>query len=353
MTMRSLTFAIAGLFTVLAQAALTPPPPEDLPTAVQRQLESREAIQKKADEAQAALRAWYQAALDAVKKDALSKGDLDGVVAADTERDRTERDLTEQEKNSLPKVSRAVRDKYDEARALQAKQFNGAVTASLQAYAAALESLEKRLTQQGKLEDAIATRVERSKVSGLLAGGGARAPAPEAAPRPGPPSPAATPAPKPQPAVAAIQGISRENPAKIECEDMNPSLIEEGGSGQIEKWTSVPAEFKGATIYYPKTVKADQSKAAVIYKTLEPGRVYAVCNFTSQGNPSGGWMNDRWTEADFLAHGWARVAGAEFVNEKGGVYMVLTKVLTKEDAGRLRSNKYNPPYLVTFAPAGS
>ncbi len=119
MTNRFLTLAIAGLLSVLAQAAPSTPAvktalPENLPAAVQRQIDSREAIEKKVEEGRTALRTWYQNALDAVKKDALAKGDLDGVVATDAERDRMDRDLTDAEKQALPKVSRGVRGQYDD-----------------------------------------------------------------------------------------------------------------------------------------------------------------------------------------------------------------------------------------------
>lgn len=357
MTIRLHLLAIAGLLTTLTQAAPPPAtpmpvPPVDLPAAVQQQLAVAESIQAKAEEGGKALRAWYSTALDAVKKDAVARGDLDGVVAADAERDRAERDLTEAEKNALPKLCREVRDKFDEARARHANQVRAATLASLQSYAITLEGLEKRLTQEGKLEDAIAVRLERVKLAKQLAGG-EPVPAP---PAPATPVPARSVAPAPNaPAPATLAAITRENPAKIACEEMDPGEVVEGGDTQklIEAWVSFPAEFKGATIYYPKSVKADQSKAAVVYKTLAPGRVYVVINFKDQGNSGGGWKNDRWVEADFLAHGWSRVAGAEFVNQKGGSYMVLTKVLTMEDGGRLRSNKYNPPYLMTFAPRGT
>jgi hypothetical protein len=356
MTIRSLTLAIAGLFTILAQAAPLPStaktaPPEDLPTAVQRQLESREVIQKKAEEAQAALRAWYQAALDAVKKDALSKGDLDGVVATDAERDRAERDLTEAEKNALPKVPRAVRDKYDEARAVQAKQFNGAVAASLQAYAATLEGLEKRLTQQGKLDDAIATRVERAKVGTLLAGG---APAVVATA----PTEAAPPAPKPEPAPAApvpakaTNVVSRGNPGLVEVEKLVPMKLVAGPPVEPGLWASIPPELDGATIFQQSS-KDPSSAGVAVYKTMEPGRVYLALSYDYQGNPSGGnWSSERWMEQDFIKNGWARVAGLQLVSSanKGRKFIVMTKVLEKGESGRLRCNKYEPPYFITFHP---
>jgi hypothetical protein len=371
MTIRSLTLAIAGLFTVLAQAAPLPTTakaaqPEDLPTAVQRQLESREAIQKKADEAQAALRAWYQAALDAVKKDALSKGDLDGVVAADAERDRTERDLTEAEKNALPKVSRAVRDKYDEARALQTKQLNGAVTASLQAYSAVLEGLEKRLTQQGKLEDAIATRVERAKVGGLLAGGSIPPAAPPEATPPVPkPDEPAPPAPKPEPAPApaapatpaafnTVTGVSKENPGWVEVEKLTPVKLVAGPPVQPELWGSIPPELDGATIFQQSPGQPSSAGVAA-YKTIEPGRVYLALNYEYQGNSGGGWQNERWQEQDFIKNGWARVAGLQLISSanKGRKFIVMTKVLEKGETGRLRCNKYEPPYFITFHPGSA
>jgi hypothetical protein len=99
-----------------------------------------------------------------VKKDATGKGDLDGVIATDKERERMDRDLTADEKSQLPIALRAVRGQYDQARAQQAAQHNARIAASLHSYSATLEGLEKILTRKGDIDGAIAVRKERAKL---------------------------------------------------------------------------------------------------------------------------------------------------------------------------------------------
>ncbi|HEV7403040.1 MAG TPA: hypothetical protein VGO11_08950 [Chthoniobacteraceae bacterium] len=355
MSIRFLTLALAGLLSVFAQAAPLPtaaktsPPPEDLPAAVRRQVESREAMRVKADEAQAALRAWYQGALDAVKKDAVGKGDLDGVVATDAERDRADRDLTEEEKNALPKLSRSVRDKYDEARRLQATQLKAATTASLQAYAAVLEGLEKRLTQQGKLDDAIATRLERAKVAALLAGGGGPAPAPATPPAPGAPEPAPEPMPAPAAVVASVKGVDRSNPATVAVDGLVPVKLAMGDEADGSSWAFVSDDLKGATIHQSKPLTGYAANGAAVYKVLSPGRAYLALNYQYQGNKGGGWVEERWMEEDFIKHGWSRVEDPKLSAHKHD-FIIMTKVLEAGETGKLRCNKYEPPYFITFQP---
>lgn len=201
MSVRPLSLVVAGLLALAAQASAAEPRPlpESLPVAINRQLDDVVALKAKTDEAAAALRAWYNMALDLLRKNALGKGDLDAVLAADSERERIGRDLTEQEKNSLPLASLQVRTQYDQARANQATQEKVATAALLRAYLATLESLEKRLTQQGDIDAALATRKERTAAAQQLSStlplpGDVLAAEP---PKPGPaasPRPVATPA---------------------------------------------------------------------------------------------------------------------------------------------------------------
>jgi hypothetical protein len=183
-----LLLAAALTFGLLLQAA-PPAPPEDLPAAIQRQVAARETLKAQAEEAQAALRKWYEGALDLLKKDSATKGDLDAVIATDTERGRMERDLTPEEKAALPKLLRDVRGQYDQARAQQADRQKAAVGASLREYMATLEGLEKRFTQKLDLDAAIAVRKERAAAGAELSGAPATAPA-TATPAPAPPQPA-------------------------------------------------------------------------------------------------------------------------------------------------------------------
>jgi hypothetical protein len=145
-----------------------------------------------------------------VKKDALGKGNLDGVLATDTERQRLDRDLTAEEKAKLPSGLQQVRAQYDQARATQALQQRTGSTAVLRRYAGTLEELEKQLTKRGDIDGAIATRRERAAVTDALAKLTAR---PDAAAdaKTAPPAPSAPPATPPRPVAATT--LSGSKPA--------------------------------------------------------------------------------------------------------------------------------------------
>ena len=201
-----LLLVFTGLFIQFAGAASPAvAPPEDLPAAIQRQTAAREALSAQGVEAQAVLRKWYESALDAVRKDATGKGDLDTVLATDQEGERKDRDLTPEEKTKLPKVLRTVRDQYDLAFAQRTNQLKLNVLASIRGYIATLEVLEKDLTRKGSIEDALAVRNERESAAAELntlapasAAATASLPAP-AAPEAAVPPPTKTPPPSMNP----------------------------------------------------------------------------------------------------------------------------------------------------------
>jgi hypothetical protein len=68
----------------------------------------------------------------------------------------------------LPPASLQVRNQFDQARAAQAAQEKAGHSALLRGYVATLETLEKRLTQKGEIDGALATRKERSAAAQQL-----------------------------------------------------------------------------------------------------------------------------------------------------------------------------------------
>ena len=86
------------------------------------------------------------------------------------------------------------------------------------------------------------------------------------------------------------------------------------------------------------------------FKVNKPGRVYVACNYENQGKESPDWINERWLEEDFLKNGWSRVEGIELRSWEGRTFIVFTRELKANEAGRLRCNKYEPPYFITFNP---
>jgi hypothetical protein len=256
MTARPLALIVAGFLALAVSAAPPPAAPETLPAAMSRQLEDVVALKKKTDEAIAALRNWYESALDILKKNALAKGDLDAVLAADTERERMDRDLTADEKSKLPPQSLQVRNQYDQARAAQGAQEKSAYLVLLRGYVTTLEGLEKRLTQQGDIDGAIATRKERAAAAQQLSNGtllpgdllAAQPPKPGATPAPplpvaGTPVPPPTgrtppePAPIGMPLGAAIEVASEMKP-RSEVQDVaKEAMVFEGPGGNGRRYS--------------------------------------------------------------------------------------------------------------------
>jgi len=169
-TLLPLAFVIAVVHhTAFAQLpAGSGSAPEDLSAARQRQTAARDALSMQAAESQAALQKWYFSVLDALKKDAVGKGDLDGVLVIEKERERAVRDLTQEEKNQLPKLLRPVRDQYDQGRAQRVADHKAKLAASLRAYLVMLEALEKALTQKSNIGGAVEVRKERAAVAEQL-----------------------------------------------------------------------------------------------------------------------------------------------------------------------------------------
>jgi hypothetical protein len=58
-----------------------------------------------------------------------------------------------------------------------------------------------------------------------------------------------------------------------------------------------------------------------------------------------------WIPESFIENGWARVEGVELKSwEADRTFIVFTKELKAGESGRLRCNKYEPPYFITFTP---
>ncbi len=244
-----LLFLATMLVADLSVAAL---PPETLPLAMQQQVAAQQGLSRQQSEANATLRKWYESALDAIRKDATGKGDLNSVLATDQERDRLDRDLTPEEKSKLSPPMRKVRDQYDQALVQTASQQKAKLAASLRAYITTLELLEKRFTQDSNIERALASRDERTKAEEEL-----KALVPAAVPAGGAPA-ASTPLAANQP---PVKGQGPRVPDLADGESPNESedlivwgtgfsmaTLQENGvafSNRGYVWQKVPASLRG------------------------------------------------------------------------------------------------------------
>jgi len=115
------------------------------------------------------VKAWYVGQIDTMLKDSTSRGDLEGVLAAKNEKERTDRPLTPEERRGLPAAFSALRARYDQAIAQLAANQKTAEVASLRQYLGALEILQKNLTQKGDLDGGLMVKNARTVVAEQLA----------------------------------------------------------------------------------------------------------------------------------------------------------------------------------------
>jgi hypothetical protein len=145
---------------------------------------------------------------------------------------------------------------------------------------------------------------------------------------------------------ASVKEVIRENPATIAVTSLTAETLAESPAREAGKWQHVPEALRGAKIFStgPKQLGVAE------YKVSGPGRVYVACNYDYQGNPSGKWTEDRWMPEDFKKNGWALVEGIELRSWEGRTFQIFTRELKAGESGRLRCNKYEPPYFISFNP---
>ena len=123
-------------------------------------------IETKQEQHLTTLKTQYIASLDTLLKSTMANGDLDGVLAAKAEKDRllTDTPMSDDDRAAMPPELKTARAGYDQAaeriRGEYRKQFESLHTKYLQT----LQEQEKKLTMQGRLDDAIAVRAEKDRV---------------------------------------------------------------------------------------------------------------------------------------------------------------------------------------------
>jgi hypothetical protein len=94
---------------------------------------------------------------------------------------------------------------------------------------------------------------------------------------------------------------------------------------------------------------ASTNGAADIEITAD-GYLLLACNWDYQGNQSGDWEKERWTEGKFKSKGWDRLSknelGGELVKNDNRAQTIFFKRVKKGEHLRLRCNKYDPPYPI-------
>ena len=80
------------------------------------------------------------------------------------------------------------------------------------------------------------------------------------------------------------------------------------------------------------------------------GCLFLACNWDYQGNQSGNWEKERWTEKNFKSKGWSRLSkddlGGDLIKNDNRAQTIFFKRVKKGEKLRLRCNKYDPPYPI-------
>ena len=146
-----------------------------------------------------------------------------------------------------------------------------------------------------------------------------------------------------------VEAIVDAKPAAVKMMLLKPTRLVEAES--VEKaentekgrWARVPNALLGASIYATPRTGANGIADFTVTKT---GQIYLALNYDYQGNGSGGWTEERWMAADFMAAGWAQVRDAQMVAWNNRTYSVFTRKVEKGEKFRLRCNKYEPPFVI-------
>ena len=143
----------------------------------------------------------------------------------------------------------------------------------------------------------------------------------------------------------------KRQPATVVVENARPEQLVVGNGN--EAWAKIPENLKrlAAVVQMP----AQKHLGVAQYRITAGGWLVIACNWSYQGNSGGDWKNESLSEADLMARGWRKLSeselGGQLVKGDGRVQTVFIKKVAKGEEGRLRCNKYDPPYLIVGSAA--
>jgi hypothetical protein len=140
-----------------------------------------------------------------------------------------------------------------------------------------------------------------------------------------------------------VEAIVDAKPAAVKMMLLKPARLVETENSEKGPWARVPNALLGASIYATPRTGANGTADFTVTKS---GQIYLALNYDYQGNGSGGWTEERWMAADFMAAGWAQVRGTQMVAWNNRTYPIFTRKVEKGETFRLRCNKYEPPFVI-------
>ncbi|MDB5335701.1 MAG: hypothetical protein JWN70_1320, partial [Planctomycetaceae bacterium] len=311
-----------------------------------------------------------------------AKGNLDKVLALKTERKRIE-DGQPLARVVVPKYILTLRNSLETKVKAANTSYLKAAKVARNELLENLDQLVKDETKAGRIESAVAIRDTRKDLEKgnlppaveVAAAPQTKTPAPDKPnlkmdpmPNPAPDTPAEAPAdPKvatKAPAKAAAKPTGKlgtnldwkkivASPAKVEVAEIDS--LELTVNNGPNPFTQVPKIFTThkATVYAsPQQDGAGVAKIMV----LADGFLLLGCNYTYQGNDSGGWTETRWLPEKFVSQGWRRLTAKELGGELVQNYPdksvlpqdVFVKYVRQGEEMTLRCNKYRPPVVIVF-----
>ena len=151
-------------------------------------------IESLQEERLSTVKAQYLAVLEKLYQKAITKGDLDGVIAVKSEKDRilTDVPLASSDRAAMSAEMKETRAAYDQHAARVLKEHGDQLRQLHDKYKRMLEVQEKKLTVQGRVDDALAIRAEKERIIDDLPGAANEPPASPAPASVPTPAPAAT-----------------------------------------------------------------------------------------------------------------------------------------------------------------
>jgi|GEM_PF-3352839 len=140
-----------------------------------------------------------------------------------------------------------------------------------------------------------------------------------------------------------VEAIVDAKPAAVKMMLLKPARLVETENSEKGPWARVPNALLGASIYATPRTGANGTADFTVTKS---GQICLALNYDYQGSGSGGWTEERWMAADFMAAGWAQVRGTQMVAWNNRTHPIFTRKVEKGETFRLRCNKYESPFVI-------
>jgi hypothetical protein len=148
---------------------------------------------------------------------------------------------------------------------------------------------------------------------------------------------------------AADWADMKKNAAKIEVLNMKPTPLVV--NNDKDGWARIPPQLDKPDTHVFMPTAAGTNGASDI-TVLEDGWLIVSCNYDYQGNSSGNWESEVWSESKFKTKGWHPIGkkelGGQLIKTDGRIQVLFSKKVRKGDSFRLRCNKHAPPYPIVL-----